>query len=84
MKNNIDSSSSIGIISAGRLGCSLALALIEEKYNLVAVSSSKQEVKDVLKKISPSTGFFEESQKVVDSSKIIFITSLFIYYLICY
>ena len=75
MRNNIDSSSSIGIISAGRLGCSLALALIEEKYNLVAISSSKQEVKEVLKKISPSIGFLEESQKVVDSSKIIFITS---------
>ena len=75
MRKNIDSSSSIGIISAGRLGCSLALALIEEKYNLVAISSSKQEVKEVLKKISPSIGFFEESQKVVDSSKIIFMTS---------
>ena len=75
MKNNIDRSSSIGIISAGRLGCSLALALIEEKYNLVAVSSSNQEVKKVVKKNSPSTAFFKEAQKVVDSSEIIFITS---------
>ena len=66
MRNNIDNSSSIGIISAGRLGCSLALALIEEKYNLVAVSSSNQEVKKVLKKNSPSTAFFKEAQKVVD------------------
>ena len=55
MRNNIDSSSSIGIISAGRLGCSLALALIEEKYNFAYQRHETCLEEPLGKQLCPST-----------------------------
>ncbi len=75
MSGKIRRFSSIGIIGAGRLGCSLALGLIEEKYNLTAVSSSNSKVKKILEKVSTSTAVFSDPQEVIDASEIIFFTT---------
>ena len=75
MSGKIRRFSSIGIIGAGRLGCCLALGLIEEKYKLTAASSTNSKVKKIIEKVSTSTAVFSDPQEVIDASEIIFFTT---------
>ena len=75
MTTKIDRFSSVGIIGAGRLGCSLALALKENNYNLTAVFSRNTTVKKTIRKFDSLIKLTSSPQEVVEFSDIIFITS---------
>ncbi len=70
-----DSSSRIGIVGAGRLGSSLALALTGSGYRVTGISSRRPSHLEWLRDKLPEAAMFEEPQAVADSSDVTFITA---------
>ena len=67
--------SNIGVIGAGRLGSSLAIALDRADYSVVAVSSRRPEHREWLQSKLPEVSFVAEPQKVADLAQIVFVST---------
>lgn len=67
--------SKIGVIGAGRLGSSLAIALNRAGYPVVAASSRRPEHRKWLQTKVPETGVVAGPQEVADAAEVVFITT---------
>lgn len=67
--------SKVGIIGAGRLGSSLAVALLDVGYQLTAVSSRRDDHRNWLQAKLPGVVVADDAQTVADASEIVFVTT---------
>ena len=70
----LDHATTIAVIAAGRLGSSIAGAMLGAGYNVASISSRRAEHRDWLRSRLPGSAIVERAQVAADLATIVFIT----------
>nr|ADI16492.1 hypothetical protein [uncultured bacterium HF4000_05M23] len=70
----LDKTTPIAIVAAGRLGSSLARALLDAGYNVVAVSSRRQDHREWLSSRMEEVVVTESAQSAANLASVVFVT----------